>query len=85
MPGAVFAGAVDGHIRAYAAEDGRVLWDFDTAREYATVNSIAARGGSIDGAGPVIAGGRVYLTSGYGRNGGMAGNVLLAFEIAATD
>jgi len=81
MPGAVFAGAVDGHVRAYAADDGRVLWDFDTAREYATVNSIAARGGSIDGAGPVIAGGRVYLTSGYGRNGGMAGNVLLAFEI----
>ena len=82
MPGAVFAGAVDGHVRAYSAEDGRVLWDFDTAREYATVNSIAARGGSIDGAGPVIAGGRVYLTSGYGRNGGMAGNVLLAFEVA---
>ena len=85
MPGAVFAGAVDGHIRAYAADDGRVLWDFDTAREYATVNQVPAHGGSIDGAGPVIAGGRLYLTSGYGRNGGMAGNVLLAFEIAATD
>jgi len=81
MPGAVFAGAVDGHIRAYAAADGRVLWDFDTAREYATVNQVVARGGSIDGAGPVIAGGRLYLTSGYGRNGGMAGNVLLAFGV----
>jgi polyvinyl alcohol dehydrogenase (cytochrome) len=85
IPGAVFAGAVDGHIRAYAADDGRVLWDFDTAREYATVNQVPARGGSIDGAGPVIAGGRLYLTSGYGRNGGMAGNVLLAFEIPTTD
>jgi polyvinyl alcohol dehydrogenase (cytochrome) len=85
MPGAVFAGAVDGHIRAYSAADGRVLWDYDTAREYATVNQVAARGGSIDGAGPVIAGGRLYVTSGYGRNGGMAGNVLLAFEVREAD
>ena len=81
MPGAVFSGAVDGHLRAFAAADGRLLWDFDTAREFTTVNGVAARGGSIDGDGPVIVGGRIYITSGYGRNGGMAGNVLLAFSI----
>jgi polyvinyl alcohol dehydrogenase (cytochrome) len=79
MPGVVFSGAVDGHLRAFAASDGRVLWDYDTAREFATVNGVAARGGSIDGDGPVIAGGRLYITSGYARNGGMPGNVLLAF------
>ncbi len=81
MPGAVFSGAVDGHLRAFATRDGRVLWDFDTAREFVTVNGVAARGGSIDGAGAVIAGGRVYATSGYARNGGMPGNVLLAFGV----
>lgn len=81
IPGAVFSGAVDGHLRAFDAQDGRVLWDVDTVREFATVNGVAARGGSIDGDGPVIAGGRVYITSGYGRNGGIPGNVLLAFEI----
>jgi len=81
MPGAVFSGAVDGHLRAFAADDGRVLWDYDTAREFATVNGVAARGGSIDGDGPVVANGRLYITSGYGRNGGMPGNVLLAFEL----
>jgi polyvinyl alcohol dehydrogenase (cytochrome) len=79
IPGAVFSGAVDGHLRAFAAIDGRVLWDFDTAREFATVNGVPGRGGSIDGAGPVVAGGHVYATSGYSRNGGMPGNVLLAF------
>jgi polyvinyl alcohol dehydrogenase (cytochrome) len=79
IPGAVFSGSVDGHLRAFAAADGHVLWDFDTAREFDTVNGVPGRGGSLDGAGPVIAGGMLYTTSGYSRNGGMAGNVLLAF------
>ncbi|HEU4619502.1 MAG TPA: PQQ-binding-like beta-propeller repeat protein [Gammaproteobacteria bacterium] len=82
IPGVVFSGAVDGHMRAFAAKDGRVIWDFDTAREYRTVNGVPARGGSLDGAGPVVVGGRLYVTSGYARNGGMPGNVLLAFAPA---
>jgi polyvinyl alcohol dehydrogenase (cytochrome) len=79
LPGVVFSGSVDGHIRAYSAEDGKVIWDLDTAREFSTVNGVAARGGSLDGAGPVISSGMVFLNSGYPRNGGMPGNVLLAF------
>jgi polyvinyl alcohol dehydrogenase (cytochrome) len=80
IPGAVFSGSIDGHLRAFSTEDGHILWDYDTARTYHdTINGIPGRGGSIDGAGPVIAGGMVYINSGYGRNGGMPGNVLLAF------
>lgn len=79
IPGVIFSGALDGHIRAYGAEDGKVLWDFDTAVDYKTVNGVAAHGGSLDGAGAVVAGGMVYVNSGYPRNGGMPGNVLLAF------
>ena len=79
MPGAVLSGSVDGHIRAFGAEDGKVVWDFDTAKEFATVNGVKARGGSLDGPGAVVAGGMVYVVSGYARNGGMPGNVLLAF------
>ncbi|HWF39255.1 MAG TPA: PQQ-binding-like beta-propeller repeat protein [Candidatus Acidoferrales bacterium] len=79
IPGVIFSGAIDGHIRAFGAEDGKVLWDFDTAVNYTTVNGVAAHGGSLDGAGPVVAGGMVYVNSGYPRNGGMPGNVLLAF------
>jgi polyvinyl alcohol dehydrogenase (cytochrome) len=81
IPGAVFAGSIDGHFRAYATGDGRVLWDFDTAREFTTVNGVAARGGSIDVGGPAIANGAVVTTSGYGTWGGMRGNVLLVFAV----
>ena len=81
MPGVVFSGSLDGHMRAFDAENGKVLWDFDTARVFTAVNGVAAKGGSLDGAGPVISGGMIFINSGYPRNGGMAGNVLLAFGI----
>ncbi len=80
IPGAVFATSNDGHVRAHSTADGRVLWDFDTAREFATVNGVPARGGSLDGQGVVVADGLVLVASGYPRNGGMPGNVLLAFR-----
>jgi polyvinyl alcohol dehydrogenase (cytochrome) len=77
----VFAGSVDGHLRAYAARDGAILWDYDTAHTYQTVNRLPASGGSIDATGPVIANGMLYVNSGYGKFNGAGGNVLLAFEI----
>jgi polyvinyl alcohol dehydrogenase (cytochrome) len=81
VPGAVFSGAYDGVMRAYSTTDGRVLWSYDTAREFATVNGVAARGGSIDTGGPAIAHGMVLTTSGNGTWGGQRGNVLLAFSV----
>jgi polyvinyl alcohol dehydrogenase (cytochrome) len=79
IPGAVFSGSDDGHLRAFATEDGKMLWDFDTVREYQTANGARGKGGSLDGAGPVLVGGMLFVNSGYARNGGIAGNVLLAF------
>lgn len=79
IPGVVFSGGLDGHLRAYSTDDGRVLWAFDTVRDFTTVNGVAARGGAIDGPGPVIANRMVYSHSGYGLFGQMPGNVLLAF------
>ena len=70
---------MDGHLRAYSAEEGRVLWDYDTARDFQTANGIKAKGGSLDGPGAVVANGMVFVNSGYSRFGGMPGNVLLAF------
>jgi polyvinyl alcohol dehydrogenase (cytochrome) len=81
MPGAVFAGSLDGHLRAYAASTGRVLWDFDTVRTFETVNGVPARGGSLDGPGPIIGGGMVFVNSGYTVDGGAPGNVVLAFGV----
>jgi polyvinyl alcohol dehydrogenase (cytochrome) len=81
IPGVVFSGSVDGHLRAYSTANGAVLWDMDTAREYATVNGKPAHGGSMDAAGPAIVGGRLFVNSGYGQWGGMPGNVLLVFSV----
>jgi polyvinyl alcohol dehydrogenase (cytochrome) len=81
IPGVVFSGSVDGHLRAYSAEDGKILWDFDTVRDYQTVNGVKARGGSLDGSGAVVVGGMLFVNSGYPGTGGMPGNVLLAFSV----
>jgi polyvinyl alcohol dehydrogenase (cytochrome) len=79
IPGVIFATSTDGHIRAHSTEDGRVLWDFDTMRDFETINGVKAHGGSIDGPGAVVVNGMVFISSGYPRNGGVPGNVLLAF------
>lgn len=81
IAGAVFSGSLDGHMRAYSTTDGRVIWDFDTAREFPTVNGKPARGGSIDATGAAVAGGLVIVNSGYDGFGGMPGNVMLAFSV----
>ena len=79
IPGVVFAGGLDGHIRAYSADDGRIIWDFDTTGVTETSNDIPGSGGAIDGPGPVIARGMLFTNSGYGSFGQMPGNLLLAF------
>jgi polyvinyl alcohol dehydrogenase (cytochrome) len=81
IPGVIFSGGVDGHLRAYSAADGRIIWDMDTQREYKTVNGVKASGGSLDEAGPVIVGGMLYVNSGYFFQGSAPGNVLLAFSV----
>lgn len=79
IPGAIFIGGTDGKVHALASADGKELWSFDTARDFETVNKVAAKGGSIGSAGPTIAGGMVFVGSGYSVTSGMPGNVLLAF------
>lgn len=81
IPGVVFAGALDGHIRAYSAKDGKILWDYNTVKSFETSNGIKGHGGALDGSGPIVANGKLFVNSGYGMFGEMPGNVLLAFEI----
>jgi len=80
IPGVVFSGSVDGHLRAYSTADGSIIWDFNTVRDYDTVNNVAAKGGSLDASGPAIADGLLVTNSGYGQWRGLPGNVLLAFS-----
>jgi polyvinyl alcohol dehydrogenase (cytochrome) len=80
IPGVVFSGAMDGHLRGYSIADGTVIWDFDTLRDFETVNGVKAHGGSFSGTGPTVVGNMLYVASGYASLGGMPGNVVLAFE-----
>jgi polyvinyl alcohol dehydrogenase (cytochrome) len=85
-PGLVFAGSQDGHLRAFSAKDGKILWDFDTAGQtYKTTNGVAdQKGGGIDGTGPVISDGNIYVMSGVSLAAGIGGlpvSVLLAFSV----
>jgi polyvinyl alcohol dehydrogenase (cytochrome) len=81
IPGIAFSGSLDGHLRAYSTQDGKVIWDTDTAQDFPTVNGIPGHGGSIDGPGPVVAGGILYVNSGYSLAGQRPGNVLLAYSV----
>jgi polyvinyl alcohol dehydrogenase (cytochrome) len=79
VPGVLFSGSNDGALRAHATKDGSVIWEFDTNRQFETLNGVRAGGGAIQGPGPTIVGGMLYLNSGYGDHLGRPGNVLLAF------
>jgi len=81
IPGVAFLGSWDGHIRAYETSAGKIIWDFDTAQDFEAVNGVKTQGGSINSMGPAIAGGMLYITSGYTGNG-MPGNALLAFSLS---
>jgi polyvinyl alcohol dehydrogenase (cytochrome) len=81
IPGVVFSGSLDGHLRGFSSSTGELLWDADTAREFETVNGKPATGGSLDAAGPAVVDGMVFVNSGYNQWGGMKGNVFLAFSV----
>jgi polyvinyl alcohol dehydrogenase (cytochrome) len=80
IPGVVFAPGLDGALRAFSTFDGRQLWSYDTTQEVKTVNGLTAKGGSIGSAGATVAGGMLFVTSGYtGFQAGQPGNLVLAF------
>lgn len=81
IPGVVFSGALDGHLRAFSTVDGKIIWDVDTTLSVMATNGKKAHGGSIDADGPVIADGQLYINSGYGFFGEKPGNVLLVYSV----
>ena len=80
IPQALIDASRGRHVRAYETKAGAIIWDFDTTPEFQTVNGMKAHGGSIVSMAPVVAGGTLYMTSGYSGNA-MPGNVLLAFTV----
>ena len=78
IPGAVLAGSLDGYLRAYDSRTGKVVWEFNTAQPFSTTNGLKAHGGSLNGAGPTVVSGMVFVNTGY--TNAMDGNALLAFS-----
>ena len=85
MPGVVFAGHLDGFIRAYDKDTGDKIWEFDSRPTILASNDILGQGGSISGAGPAIANGHVVVNSGYGLYNHEPGNLLLVFGVPDQD
>jgi polyvinyl alcohol dehydrogenase (cytochrome) len=82
VPGLVFAGDMNGRLRAYRADTGKVVWEVDTgAQTFVTANGVSVPGGNIDGPGPVVADGRLYVMSGYQSSlGGPGTSVLVVYS-----
>lgn len=81
IPGVVFSGSLDGHLRGYATGTGKIIWDYDTAHEFKTVNGVPGKGGAMDVGGPIIANGMMFVLSGNAQRSGLPGNVLVAFAV----
>lgn len=81
IPDVVFAGYLDGTLRAHDSTNGRFLWQAGTAREFQTVNATPAHGGSLGGPGVAVGNGYVITNSGYGFSDHMPGNALLVFSV----
>ena len=80
VDGVVVSGSNDGMLRAFDTQTGELLFEFDNAREFESVNGISARGGSIDNATIVAGNGLLLVSSGYALFGELPGNVLLGFR-----
>jgi polyvinyl alcohol dehydrogenase (cytochrome) len=82
VPGVVFSSARSGMLYGLSTADGHTLWEFDTAKDFDTVNKVPARGGTMGSSGPTVAGGMLFVGSGYSFGAGdRNGNVLLAFSV----
>ena len=80
VDGAVVTAGLDGRLHIFDGVDGRVLFQFDTARPYETINGIEGAGGSVDSHSISAGAGMIFIGSGYGSFSQPPGNVLLGFR-----
>ncbi|ARN75051.1 PQQ-binding-like beta-propeller repeat protein [Oceanicoccus sagamiensis] len=84
----LFAGSLDGVVKAFSTYTGAELWSMDTAIDVTDVNGVAGNGGTIDSVGVVIAEDTILINSGYDSFGGAGpyqagpGNTLFVLELA---
>jgi polyvinyl alcohol dehydrogenase (cytochrome) len=84
IAGAVVEGSADGFLRAFDANTGELLFQYDTTAPVTTANGVPGVGGALDNASIVAANGYLFVNSGYGIIGGQTpGNLFLAFHVKA--
>lgn len=84
----LFAGSLDGVVRAFSTRDGSELWSLDTNVDFTDINGVAGSGGTIDSVGVVVSGDGLLINSGYNTFQGMdgryqagAGNALFVLRL----
>ena len=80
VDGAVITGGLDGRLFIFNSDSGELVFQYDTVTDFETVNGVEGYGGSIDSHSIAAGSGMVFVGSGYGTFGQVAGNVLLAFK-----
>ena len=77
----VIASSLSGYLFAHDPVTGELVWEYDTVREFETINGVSAKGGSIDATGPVLSGDYMIVSTGYATFGQMPGNAVLVFRL----
>lgn len=83
----LFAGSLNGKVRALRTLDGATMWSFDTAIPVTDVDGETGNGGTIDSVGPIPVANELYVNSGYGTFGNKNqwqagyGNSLFVFRL----
>jgi polyvinyl alcohol dehydrogenase (cytochrome) len=83
----VFAGSLDGVMKAFRTSDGAELWSYLTAYKFTDVDGVAGNGGTIDSTPAVPGGTDLLVNSGFAEFGGTnkfqagTGNALFTFRL----
>jgi polyvinyl alcohol dehydrogenase (cytochrome) len=77
----IIASSLSGYLFAHHPLTGEIVWEYNTAREYGSINGTETRGGSIDATGPVLTGDYMIVNSGYATFSQMPGNAVLVFKL----
>jgi polyvinyl alcohol dehydrogenase (cytochrome) len=80
IDGAVVTAALDGTVYVNDTKTGKLLWSFNTNREFDGINGIKGKGGAIDSNSITAVNGLLLVNSGYSMFGQTGGNMLLAFK-----
>lgn len=82
----VITASMDGYLEVMGADDGKLLWSYDTWRSYDSVNGVEVSGGSIDSHGPMVVDDLVMVSSGYRWiTNQRGGNAFLVFQVVTPD